>query len=842
MDEELLQAISIAGLLHDIGKFSERAGAVEQGDKDMVAQDYRYAHAYHTESALKSLFPAGQLERGFAGSTEVNVLNMASRHHKPRNMYELIISQADRIASGHERSGGDELSGYDTGGRERKRQTPLLSILSRIKLLGEQVKSEDFRYKINPAAISASAATFTSFFPVPKDEYTYNQVERDYVEHWHNFKKAIQSSPGNGLDLFAQLPVVLSVCKEFQWCLPASTRREELPDVSLFDHQKVTAALAGCLYWYHAHCDSLSEKNITDHSVLKFLLYCGDISGIQNFIYKISSKGAYRTLKGKSFYIQLLAEIIANKFVERFSLSQTNILYASGGKFYLMLPNLPEILQSVEDMQHAVNMELLAQYNGTLYLRTGYEALSADDLTRQSGTTLYRIWDRLTRRLVYQDRQRYCKAATDDYDLLFAVRSQENLGACEVCRQTMKDKAQTICTGCKEMAELGRQLGTANWIAIGSNGAGLPEQGKPVMQIYGKRLWLLKKMPEKINGKNLLFMGINSEDYHQISQSVQGCIPVNCVPFTIGSSHRFDTTFNEIAERSAGNFKRLGILRMDVDNLGRIFSEGLENYEHDLIQNSTRFHSLGRITTMSWQLSQFFGAVLPAMINANPDWSERVTVVYSGGDDLFLLGAWDALPDVALEIHRQFSQFSCHNTSFSLSGGMVISGGSFPIYKSAEMAGEAEAKAKSHTTVLIQAREKRQKNAFTFLDQPMHWKQFSALAAMQEKLMAIVSQKEHYPLLQRLKAIALSWQESARELKQSKGKIPLEEIRKRLQAEKWRWRMVYTLSRYSDSKSEKIKNDIESIKEFITGNVVGTEITGIELLGVLTRWSELKLR
>ena len=132
--------------------------------------------------------------------------------------------------------------------------------------------------------------------------------------------------------------------------------------------------------------------------------------------------------------------------VERFSLPQTNILYASGGKFYLMLPNLPEVLQAAEEMQHAVNMELLTQYNGTLYIRTGYEALSADDLTRKSGTTLYRIWDRLTRSLVYQDRQRYSKAATDDYDSFFAVRPQENLGACEVCRQTMKDKSRTICT------------------------------------------------------------------------------------------------------------------------------------------------------------------------------------------------------------------------------------------------------------------------------------------------------------------------------------------------------------------------------------------------------------
>lgn len=201
VDKTILQVIGTGAMLHDIGKFSERAGALDMGDKDMVQQEYRYAHAHHTEIALKTLFADTQLEKTFGGSVELTVLNLAARHHKPRNIYEHIVSQADRIASGHERTTGDEISEYDTGGRERKRQTPLLSILSRIQLKNrEKTSAFDWRYRITGAGVAADAGSFSSFFPVPKNQYTYDQVEQDYVTQWNLFFNAVRPDSGVGLD------------------------------------------------------------------------------------------------------------------------------------------------------------------------------------------------------------------------------------------------------------------------------------------------------------------------------------------------------------------------------------------------------------------------------------------------------------------------------------------------------------------------------------------------------------------------------------------------------------------------------------------------------------------
>ena len=78
------------------------------------------------------------------------------------------------------------------------------------------------------------------------------------------------------------------------------------PDISLFDHLKTTSALATCLYYYSQE----NEFKFTDKEDA-YLIVNGDISGIQKFIYKISSpqeaqKGMSKRLRGRSLYLNQL--------------------------------------------------------------------------------------------------------------------------------------------------------------------------------------------------------------------------------------------------------------------------------------------------------------------------------------------------------------------------------------------------------------------------------------------------------------------------------------------------------------------------------------------------------
>jgi CRISPR-associated protein Csm1 len=304
---------------------------------------------------------------------------------------------------------------------------------------------------------------------------------------------------------------------------------------------------------------------------------------------------------------------------------------------------------------------------------------------------------------------------------------------------------------------------------------------------------------------------------------------------TVGSNRTFDRDFEEIAHCSNG-VPRLGVLRMDVDNLGAIFNQGLLHYKHRKGEPE-RFHSLARITTLSSQLASFFTEVLPRLIENNQDWCKRVTVVYAGGDDLFLLGAWDALPEVALSIQKHFSEYCCNNPTFSLSGGMVVTGGRFPIYKSAEMAGTAEQMAKNHET-LFDNRTSCKKNAFSFLDTSMHWEEFEAVRNIVKRLSNIMLQPSGRSLLGRLRAIAASWYSSKLQLSHGAMGLSMDEIGQLLAAEKWRWQSVYALRRLMESRRE-LSDTVAALQNFICQPVMHTTRRGIELLGVLSRWLEL---
>ena len=839
MDDTVLK-IALAGLVHDIGKFAERAFAYEQGDKDAVQQDYRYGHAYITEKVLLDLYPEALEQRLLCEGTseQTTILNLAARHHNPTHPYEWMIAEADRIASGHERMAADSGSDFKTEGRERKSQVPLTSILGRIRLddgKNDSPASKDMVYRIGLPPLRHDTG-FTEGFPIDADTFPASDVRKGYKDHWSRFREEISR-----IDPEKQFPTFFELCRAYQWCLPASTRKEELPDVSLFEHQKACAALASCLYLYHTQeGQSLEAKAITDRNEPKYRLFCGDISGIQGFIYQISSKGAYKALKGRSFFISLLAEVLAEKVIEAFGLTPANILYSSGGKFYLMLPNIDGAQERIAALSDEINRKLYKKYDGDIYVRTGSVPLCGNDLNGTSGRNLSMIWDELGHRLVFEDRRRYASLARREYGLFFGTGGKGEYTGCEVCHRSMQKQksAETQrCTPCREMEEIGRKLGINNYLIMAADREAL--DGDCHFNIFGRYFWFREHRQEIVAHKDCRVWCLNDPEFSAVASDAAGYATVNSAPMIVGGTHRFEKEFKVIAQKAKG-VKQLGILRMDVDNLGTIFAHGLRNYQHETIRKPGRFHSLGRITTLSWQLSLFFGAIVPAMIAANEEWHDRVTVVYSGGDDLFILGAWDAIPGVALAIRQAFDRFCCHNPSWGLSGGMVLSGEKFPVYKSAELAGEAEGKAKKFHCRADDGK-KLKKNAFTMLDTAMAWQEFAEVSRNHDQLVTVLKAKENRPLLSRLRDISSSWAASRDQLRRASPGLPMAVIKKNIEAEKWRWRMVYAMKRLGEKRSD-LTETIRDVQHFITNPVAGGHRPGIELLGVLSRWCEFELR
>ncbi|MCX7884662.1 MAG: hypothetical protein N2448_06495 [Caloramator sp.] len=180
----------------------------------------------------------------------------------------------------------------------------------------------------------------------------------------------------------------------------------------------------------------------------------------------------------------------------------------------------------------------------------------------------------------------------------------------------------------------------------------------------------------------------------------------------------------QVADLSKG-IKKWGLLRGDVDNLGRIFSEGLKGKTKDESNKS-----IARISTLSTELEIFFGYFLEEKIKKDYD---ACTVVYSGGDDFFILGPWNLIPYMAKSIRDEFSLFSGGNENLTISMATEIApDDKFPVYKVAQICGERLDRAKEYK------RHGSTKNALSLLGNVIGWEEFDKLKDVKDVLMAIL--------------------------------------------------------------------------------------------------------
>lgn len=117
-------------------------------------------------------------------------------------------------------------------------------------------------------------------------------------------------------------------------------------DISLYDYVKIKSAIISSLY---SDKNDSNLYNLNDNEEY-FALLSADISGIQRFIYTISSKGALKSLKARSFYLEIMLEHIVDEILEEFNLSRFNLLYTGGGHFYIIIPNLDSLSKIIKDI------------------------------------------------------------------------------------------------------------------------------------------------------------------------------------------------------------------------------------------------------------------------------------------------------------------------------------------------------------------------------------------------------------------------------------------------------------------------------------------------------------
>lgn len=835
--QENVWQTALAGLLHDIGKFALRAdvGKREITDHESLGE-VKYEHALYSDSFVQEYLPAEWRSR----------VTAPRRHHNPQSDQDYQVQLADWLSSGEREEGEDNKVPY------------LLSIFAR--LAGHNARAYVPLARLNPAQ--------GHIFPTLGEPGGWRREYRDqYKALWDEFTAECKRLPVDSLVTF--LESLYGLLQEFTWCIP-SAYYGNVPDVSLFDHARTTAALAACLAadgrdgaWCRRVTDDLKAKQ-GDEEVC--LLVGGDLSGVQAFLYTLASAGAARSLRARSFYLQLLTEVVAQYVLDELDLPITNLLYAGGGNFLLLAPVMQD--GRLQRSRAEISQKLMAAHDGALHLTLAAVPVQAGEFGYGH---FYQVWDRLQQRLAVEKRRPL--ADLDPAQLAQEIGGPGGEGGstdrvCNVCGRESKraipaDKdGVRKCLFCASLEDLGAQLSRAThlvWLKSSPQASISKEPAEwwRTMMTFGVNIYAISaNEPPKSTGYigywpkqleiirvNPLSTGARYATTLQKELGESGAPVVNAYrPFAqlTPFKDRRVMTFDELAQASRG-ITRWAVLRMDVDNLGDTFRDGFKQGDKNIL-------TLSRVAALSFALRLFFEGWLPRL--GERGWrhaqeddpaggrirENTLYVQYAGGDDLFVVGAWDALPEFATRIRESFRAYACNNPAISISAGITLADEKFPLYLAAEQAAEAEHAAKSFIRP-----DGRGKDAVCFLGQTVGWEQFYAARHRAHLMAGWCDGSEGEPLpksiIQSFLAIDAEFQRGPVE----KGRFPSAgKRRSQFYYGPWVWHAAYRLTRTiaALSRAPHVAGTLKQWEE----ELLNPDTHLIAIIGLSARWAELLTR
>lgn len=706
--EEQVYLVALAGLLHDIGKFGQRAGEEAGSRKDHASVGNRFVSQHVPKKWQGALAPVGWHHGDPNNNGRLDGLGLPVK----------IAALADRLSAG-------ERAPKEKKGAPKQ----MVSVFNRVSL--DDASSRDLTY----LPLKQLSLSRDSLFPKPQPDST-EDINEMYRQLWDSFcteaDQLAQAHESEGSSIEAYLESMFHLLRRYTWSIP-SAFYYALPDVSLYSHLHTTAALSTCFAKQFTRDDpvdgllsAIRGKKTKDwpQSPQIATLLAGDISGIQSFIYSLhQTTKATSVLRARSFYIQMLGESVARYVLRQLELPITNALYIGGGGFMLIVPPMSQ--EAIDDLSRQINRILLRAHGGDLYLALGDAPLAPYNFGMGA---ISEAWsEALPKSLQDRKNHRFSELTADEMRNAFAPQGSggDETKLCSICGQEAaelvedeKDPSIRWCKSCLSFRSLGDDLRRARYLTLTQIKEQPLTEGSSSWEDTLRAFGMDASVSDQpLRKENSVVFSLTVADGHVLGpRTAAGTrLLVNTIP-TVKSGERLPQQYADdvridgvkhfgiLAHQSRGA-SYLGVLRMDMDNLGKIFSRGLREYD-----------SLSRRATLSLLTSVFFeGWVGKIADDLGESGERRLYAVYSGGDDLFFVGSWDATLELAMRIRKDFAEFSS-NEKLGISGGLVLVHEKAPLYIAAKQAEGAESAAK-HL--------RPGKDAICFLNTPVSWEKFA---------------------------------------------------------------------------------------------------------------------
>jgi len=805
------EKLVLAALLHDIGKFFWRTGA----GKD-------WPHEVMSAFTAEALLPDHLKE---------DIPSLIAWHHtrdpekkrkwlRPPEDLLKALCFADWSASG-EREEPEE---------EKREQPPyLISIIS--ETFKEEAKVPPHWHHLKILELKEDV-----LFPIPSPPWgeTYDSLWRSFRKEFSKFKRSKQS-----FHLF--IPTLLSFLQKFTWCMPSAVFKA-VPDVPLFEHLKLTAALApAILRSINPSQIPLNKKQWIDLNSPVCSLIFGDICGIQSFIQTISPRGVALALKGRSTFLRLLSDACTRWLLRELELFPPNVIFCSGGHFLIISHFLND--NRFNEIRQKFEKEIYDAWGGEIYVALAKIDLKPADFFMPEDPAKQHP---LAKKIEYLTEKGIPQAKSKkNFSFLKEVLQmpdkkggEEEKGFCRICRsernlltskilteryEIEKERAE-VCQFCEDLMDLAIRARNAKYLLI------MPKEANKGIEILGHKYLFPEeaKEIEEVESPWIIQVRINNTDFLPSQMHQNRAYTFDFFNVLAPEKKGKILTFDEIAQmakrkekikeaESEWGVKRLGAIKLDGDNMGDIFRKGLG-------QKLT----LGRFAALSFCIKIFFEGFTEILAERE----KGIYTIYSGGDDLFFVGPWNSILNLSLRIKEAYSEYACKHPNYTISGGVLICDPHHPLYLMLQDLNFYLDTAKGKRAFIVplksrnhnrQKEHKRNKNSLALFESCWGWNEIEEAKNWKDRFLASwrVYPEEIRPLLMIIRRAFEEWR--------SQGAEDF--------IGRWCWFVAWQCARRKSSDPKKLP--LNSLLDDIQNSVQNGKI---KVLGLAARWAEFETR
>jgi len=673
------EILTLAALLHDVGKFAQRANyydsksfSEEEKLRILPQKDGRstHIHAFFSWKFLKDEFPWPD----FLKKDAEKIAEAAGQHHNGyrKDFVEACVKWGDTTASAHERT--DENS--------QKRDVNKTPLNSPFKLI-----EGDLSWHSGLKLQKLSTVKLENF------EQAENAVdEKDYRNHFQNFKKALSEIQASR-EYSEYILKLITVFEEFLWCVPSAVYETE-PDVSLFEHSRLTALLAETFYLYFKGIGRDTDNWIKDHQNEKFFkIVSGDISGIQNFIFglnKSSDKDGSKLIRGRSFFVQALSKSLILGIQKKLDLSPLSLLLDAGGNFSLIIPALNDYTEKLNSYIEELEKYFFTEFSGQIFPAISIsDGFMIDDFKTRYSEVITNVRNK-------NEAKKRAKFSSLFKKGIFSIPLNQKSYEDAICTACEKEPASqgTLCKICNNSVKIGGKLGRGVENIVYS--AGNAEKENEFQIIPEIKILLTENSVWK---NSWLYVENEGESGSYLPKS-------NTVSYLPRDNSGNPLTLEDISKETDKGRNFLSLFKSDVDSLGRVFSKRVYVKKVGKKPQTSISHN----TAVSRAITLFWGRLLKDFVKRK---YANIYIVFAGGDDVALIGNYPDILNFSIEIQKHFEKYSMQKLTFS--AGIFNFKNSFPVKKAIHNAEELLEESKNEGD--------GKKNKITVFDETLSWQE-----------------------------------------------------------------------------------------------------------------------